>query len=127
MLDSVCGATGLQVSHAAALPFFDVFYTGTLKWTGDVQVNCGLAMQLLVMASNYYMPYVLGEVQQVLQQAIEVDNCCSLFMLATHYHADHLKAACMCFFQNARMHVVDRKDYSELDLALRMNIEGLSN
>lgn len=91
-LDTACDATGVQVSHAAALLFFEVFYTGTLRWTGDVQVDCELAMQLLVMASKHYMQYVLSEVQQVLQHAIEVDNCCSLLVLAVHHHADHLEA-----------------------------------
>ena len=122
VLDVYCEATGRNVSYAGALIFFKFLYTGAITWP-EGEPDPDSAFELLVMASLYDVPFLVCAAEMVLRPAVGFENCCSVFALADHYHADQLRPYCLHFIRAAFRHVKGLADYQNLSDELRQEVE----
>ena len=116
-----CSACSVQPSHAAALLFFEFFYTREVKWAGG-QADMDSALQLLVVACMHDVPHLVCVVEMALLGMLNMDNCCSMLSVADHHQASQLRARCIYFIRKGHQ-LLDKSDgYQQLDPELQSEI-----
>ena len=94
-----CQACSVKASHSTALLFFEFFYTGEVAWPEE-KPDVESALELLVMASVYNIPYLVCEAEIALRHCVTVENSCMLLEIADHHQAQQLRRLCVHFIAN---------------------------
>lgn len=123
-LDSLLSCTECSItpSYSTALMFFEFFYTWKVTWP-DSKPDVGTALELLVMACVYNVPYLVCEAEIALRRGVTVENCCKLFEVADHHAAQQLRKFCLHFIANGHKLVKKVEGYALLSTELVQEVE----
>ena len=99
ILDTACcDACGVQTSYDTARTFFRFLYTGEVHWPTeqpDEQPDMTTAMELLVLADLYQMPYLVCAAEQALKSSMTASQYCQVLLVADHHSAQQLRRYCL--------------------------------
>ena len=110
-----CQACSIKASHSTALMFFAFFYTGTVAWpAAEEKPVAKSALELLVMASVYNIPYLVCEAEIALRHYVTVENSCTLLEIADHHQAQQLRRLCVQFIANGHKLVSKTEGFRSL-------------
>ncbi len=95
ILDTACcDACGVQTSYDTAGTFFRFFYTGEGDWPAE-QPELTTAMELLVLADLYQVPYFVCAAEQALKSGMTASQYCQVLLVADHHSAQQLRKYCL--------------------------------
>ena len=119
-----CHECSIQPSHATAAMFFEFFYTFQIAWP-DNKLDTAAALELLVMASVYNVPYLVCEAEVALRRGVTVENCSKLLEVADHHAAQQLRQFCLHFIANGHKLVSKAAGFQHLSAELLQEIEAV--
>lgn len=117
-----CAECSIKPSYSTALMFFGFFYYWKVTWP-DKAPDMASALELLVMASVYDVPFLVCEAEVALRRAVTVENCCKLLEVADHHAAQQLREFCLHFIANGHKLVSNNGSYQSLSPDLLQEVE----
>ena len=118
-----CKECSIQPSYSIATIFFSFFYSWQITWPKQTP-DVASALELLVMASVYDVPYLVCEAEVALRRGVTVENCCKLLEVADHHAAEQLRRFCLHFIANGHKLVSGTKGLQQLSPELLQEVES---
>lgn len=119
---TACSACGIETSYSTALMFFSFFYTGEVKWP-QKEADANSAVELLVLASIYHVPYLVQAAEVALKNRISNNNCFTLLVVADHHDAQQLCKFSLHYIANGFKLLSKLAQFQELSEDLVAEIE----
>lgn len=123
--DDILGCTecSIKPSYSTAVVFFGFFYSWKVTWPEEAP-DMASALELLVRASVYDVPFLVCEAEVALRRAVTVENCCKVLEVADHHAAQQLRTFCLHFVANGHRLVSKSESYQSFNPELLQEVEA---
>lgn len=121
---TACSPCGVNTSYSTALMCFSFFYTGEVKWP-QKEADAPSALELLVLASLYNVPFLLQAAEVALKNRINNSNCFTFLTVADHHDAQQLRKFSLHYIANGFKLLSKSAQYSELSREFQAELQQM--
>lgn len=119
---TACPFGNVGTAYSTAHMFFSFFYSGEVKWPDNV-ADAHSALELLVLASIYNVPFLVQAAEVVLKNHISNSNCFVLLTFADHHSAQQLCSFSLYYIANGFKLLSKSAEYQHLSEELSNQIK----